>query len=179
MKLRLSASVLLLGCIFQYSPSNKAPSANWKQRQCFWKASSSEAALFLPGMLVWPTVWQLCEQGRVTRWVLLSEKLDLAPIVLHHLIASCEDLSVCNIYLFFSFIFGPHHVACGILVPRPGIRVVHPAVEVWSPNHWTTRKTPVISTFCVVAIPGRVGTSQIITWIFTLVLKAGGMVSFA
>ena len=113
-------------------------------------------------------------------WVLLSEKLELAPIVLHHLIASCEDLSVCNIYLFFSFIFGPHHVAaCGILVPWPGIRLVHPAVEVWSPNHWTTRKTPVISTFCVGAIPGRVGTSQIITWIFTLVLKAGGMVSFA
>ena len=62
-------------------------------------------------------------------WALLSEELDLAPLMVHHLIYSCEDLSVCNIYLFFNFIFWPHHVACGILVPQPGIGLAHPAVE--------------------------------------------------
>ena len=33
-------------------------------------------------------------------------------------------------------------MACGILVPQPGIEPVPLAVEVQSPNHWTTRKFP-------------------------------------
>ena len=33
-------------------------------------------------------------------------------------------------------------VACGILVPQPGIQPVPPAVEAWSPNHWTAREAP-------------------------------------
>ena len=33
-------------------------------------------------------------------------------------------------------------MACGILVPRPGIEPVHPALEAWSPNHWTAREVP-------------------------------------
>ena len=31
-------------------------------------------------------------------------------------------------------------MACGALVPRPGIEPVPPAVEAQSPNHWTTRE---------------------------------------
>ena len=31
-------------------------------------------------------------------------------------------------------------MTCGILVPRPGIEPVLPAVEAWSPTHWTTRE---------------------------------------
>ena len=31
-------------------------------------------------------------------------------------------------------------VACGILVPRPGIETAPPALEAWSLNHWTTRE---------------------------------------
>jgi len=31
-------------------------------------------------------------------------------------------------------------VACGILVPWPGIKPEPPAVEAWSPSHWTTRE---------------------------------------
>ena len=34
-------------------------------------------------------------------------------------------------------------MACGVLVPQPGIKPTPPAVEVWSPNHWTTRQVPV------------------------------------
>ena len=33
-----------------------------------------------------------------------------------------------------------HYVACGILVPRPGIKPTPPALEAWSLNHWTTRE---------------------------------------
>ena len=28
----------------------------------------------------------------------------------------------------------------GIVVPRPGIEPVSPAMEGWSPNHWTARE---------------------------------------
>ena len=34
------------------------------------------------------------------------------------------------------------HSACEILVPRPGIKPVPLAVEVWSLNHWTAREFP-------------------------------------
>ena len=42
------------------------------------------------------------------------------------------------------FSFWLHLEACGILVPQPGIEPVFPAVEVWSPNHWTTREVPIL-----------------------------------
>ena len=35
-----------------------------------------------------------------------------------------------------------HHVACGILVPWPGIKLMAPSVEAWSLNHWTTGRSP-------------------------------------
>ena len=38
-------------------------------------------------------------------------------------------------------------MACGILVPQPGIEPLYPGVEVQSPNHWTTRELPLIYTF--------------------------------
>ena len=30
--------------------------------------------------------------------------------------------------------------ACGILILQPGMEPVYPAVEAWTPNHWTTRE---------------------------------------
>ena len=33
--------------------------------------------------------------------------------------------------------FGAHHMACGILGPRPGIKPVSPALEAQNLNHWT------------------------------------------
>ena len=40
---------------------------------------------------------------------------------------------------FFNFIFLLPCTACGILVPRPGIEPMLPAVESQSLNHWTAR----------------------------------------
>ena len=45
--------------------------------------------------------------------------------------------------LLFVCLFWPCHVACGILVPRPGMEPIPPAVEVRSLNHWTAREVPV------------------------------------
>ena len=38
--------------------------------------------------------------------------------------------------------FWPHRTACRILVPRPRIEPVPPALGAWSLNHWTTREVP-------------------------------------
>ena len=46
------------------------------------------------------------------------------------------------LFLFLFFSFWPYCMACGIFVPQPGIESVPPAVEAWSPNHWTTREFP-------------------------------------
>ena len=48
---------------------------------------------------------------------------------------------------FFNFLFWLHCSACGILVPRPGIESVAPAVKLPSPNHWTTGEFPFIDLF--------------------------------
>ena len=51
---------------------------------------------------------------------------------------NCLSLSFLRLKIF-SF-FSSHYVACGILVPWPGIKPVPPAVEAQSPNHWITRE---------------------------------------
>ena len=42
------------------------------------------------------------------------------------------------------FLFWPQHMACGILIPWPGIKPTSPTLGVWSLNHWTARKIPPI-----------------------------------
>ena len=42
----------------------------------------------------------------------------------------------------FFVCFWPHHVACGILVPRPGIKSASLHLEAWSLNPWATREVP-------------------------------------
>ena len=56
------------------------------------------------------------------------------------------SLSSKMLYFIYLFIFYRYYffgrAACGILVPRPGIRPRPPAVEVPSLNHWTAREFP-------------------------------------
>ena len=49
-------------------------------------------------------------------------------------------LSLSQLFLNIILLYQPCHMACGILVLQPGIEPMLPAVEVWSPNHWTARK---------------------------------------
>ena len=51
--------------------------------------------------------------------------------------------------ILFIIIFWPHHMACGILVPWPGIKPVPPAVEAQSTNHWSTRE---VLRWCIKAL---------------------------
>ena len=52
---------------------------------------------------------------------------------------SIRILVITSCHSFFSW---PPLVACGILVPCPGIKAVPPALGVQSLNHWTTREVP-------------------------------------
>ena len=47
----------------------------------------------------------------------------------------------------YFFFFWLHHVACGILVPQPGIQPLPPAVEARSLNPWTAREVPPLPVF--------------------------------
>ena len=47
-----------------------------------------------------------------------------------------------SVTLVSPFIFWPDGAAQGILVPRPRIEPMPPAVEAWSRNLWTTREVP-------------------------------------
>ena len=54
---------------------------------------------------------------------------------------SHRQLSLASLSLSF-FFFWLHFTACGILVPRPGIEPMSPAVEMWILNHRTAREVP-------------------------------------
>ena len=47
-----------------------------------------------------------------------------------------------SVRTFLFLFFWLHHVACGILVPQPGIEPMPPALEEWSLNHWTAQEVP-------------------------------------
>ena len=47
--------------------------------------------------------------------------------------------------MVFKILFWPYHVACGILVPQPGIELAPPALEAQSLNHGTCREVPELS----------------------------------
>lgn len=47
---------------------------------------------------------------------------------------------VVDSFNFFFFLLFFDCVACGILVPYPGIELAPPAVEAWRVNHCTTRE---------------------------------------
>ena len=46
----------------------------------------------------------------------------------------------CSLYCVEAFFFLPYHVACGILIPGPGIQPRSPAVKAQSHTQWITRE---------------------------------------
>ena len=57
---------------------------------------------------------------------------------------------------FYLFIW-LHHVACGILVPRPGIEPTPSALEAWSLNHW---KSALFLFRCILLYPKRIWVTK-------------------
>ena len=45
------------------------------------------------------------------------------------------------------FFLWPCCIVCRILVLQPGIKLAPPAVEAWSPNHWTAKEFPLCDFF--------------------------------
>ena len=56
-------------------------------------------------------------------------------------------------------------MACGILVPQPGMALVSSAAEGQSPNHWTTRELPIISILHMIKL--RLGKEKQL-WLMTI-----------
>ena len=96
-------------------PNNENPERNEILFMCWWSMFSSPPHLFF--------------------FSILASLLCLTSPVSFFL------LSFFLAYFLVSF-FLPHHAACVILVPWPGIKCTIPVVEGQSPNHWTTRKVP-------------------------------------
>ena len=54
-----------------------------------------------------------------------------------------KNIFICRRHIFLNFLlFCSCHVACGILVPQPGIELGPPALKVWSLNCWTAKEIP-------------------------------------
>ena len=61
-------------------------------------------------------------------------------------LTSFSLLQIDFFFLFsFFFFFLPHHAACKILVPQPGIEPVPPEIVVRSFNHWMASEVPRIN----------------------------------
>ena len=61
---------------------------------------------------------------------------------LFYFLSFFPSLSLCFFSFFFLFFFLSHCGACRILVPKPGIEPLPPAVEAQSLNHWIIREVP-------------------------------------
>ena len=57
-----------------------------------------------------------------------------------HYFSFCNKGCVLSLSFFFFFFLFAHCMACGILVPWPGVKPLSPALESQSLNHWTVRE---------------------------------------
>ena len=71
----------------------------------------------------------------------------------HHLRATENDRNY-KLKIFYLLFFWPH-MACGILVPRPGIKSGPSAVKAPSPDHWTIKEFPVIPSCWSISYAGE------------------------
>ena len=86
---------------------------------------------------------------QVTVLVIVEPGLDLSRLCCPWCFPLARSASKFTASLFFFFFLmnciyflAVPYSTCGILVSRPGIQPTPPALEVWSPNHWTTREVP-------------------------------------
>ena len=73
---------------------------------------------------------------RDSSWFMEILALALHVPTVANLTSSPPLQQFCTSYFFFWLC----HMACGILVPQPGIEPAPSAVQVWRPNHWTARE---------------------------------------
>ena len=78
-------------------------------------------------------------------------------------------------YFTYTVFFWPCCMACGILVPRPGIKPMPPAVEAWRSNHCLPG-TPLTSTVCENETP--ITAKQHQTWLNSVMVQHCGRTSY-
>ena len=76
-------------------------------------------------------------------WIALNSLCPFSPKdgngFLLLLVSGCLNIHIHRFFVcLLVFLFWPHHTACGILVPPPGIKPRPSAVTVQSPNHWNS-----------------------------------------
>ena len=74
-------------------------------------------------------------------FVFSSKLRSVYPFSMYYFILSSTLEVGIPVFIIMPIFFWPCHVACRILLPRPGIEPLCRAVEAWSPNHWTTRNS--------------------------------------
>ena len=95
-----------------------------------------------------PSIIILCSTTSQRSHHIWSAEIHQTLVLRKRLLLSALRPRVCTLFLLcilcriFTFSFWLHHTACGILVPRTGIEPGSPIVDVWSPNHWTTKEFP-------------------------------------
>ena len=111
-----------------------------------WLAVESTTSKKQP-MLIRPQLeyyhQKICRQtGTVSRERIGTENQPSVSIYIQALfLYISEQNKDPDLVSFFCFVFWSQE----ILVPQSGIQLMPPTVEVWSPNHWTTREFPSVS----------------------------------
>ena len=90
---------------------------------------------------------ELCSRCTFDLFPFLKSYKRNALTVLLHMFAS---------FFFFLIYFWSHYLACGILVPQPGVEPMHPTVKARSLNHWITVEVPMVA--FVGEIPCRINS---------------------
>ena len=72
----------------------------------------------------------------------LETRYRLHSMLVYHFVSSCRQRGIFFIKKKILFSIFSQCATCGVLVPRPGIRSVPPAVEEWHLNQRATREVP-------------------------------------
>ena len=93
----------------------------------------------------WVNLWLMTASMRCG-WGNRPKQVGLA-LWLDHLCSpprsqSCSMVCRCCLKIIIILIYFNIFLACGILVPWPGIEPMPPALAAWSLNHWSTREFP-------------------------------------
>ena len=111
-----------------------------------WRRKWQPTPVFLPGESqgwgsLWAAVFGVAQsRTRLKRLSSSSSSLETNLDYLTHFINLGNSVFRVFDCIFKKFSW-PFCIACGFLVPWPGIKPVPPALEAWSLNHWTAGKS--------------------------------------
>ena len=103
-------------------------------RLCFSSAWNDERP--------WEAISEYGLKGYTWNFLIISEML-MMELAIYMYVCVCVYIYIyIYIHIYIYIFFWLHSRACGILLPRPRIEPMPPAVEAQILNHWTTREGP-------------------------------------